>query len=737
MTEFRTKPSRPLRLMTWSFVAIAVAMAVTGVTQAASGTADTFRALSAKTRITRDVSLRDLGFTAPIVMGVGDNSREIYLPVPAGVPLNDAAIQFDADYLRGDAGRSNFVLSLDGYPVASRLVTQETGSASMPIGVDGNPRATGFVRFGISWNSVLPADVFCIDGRSKGNFLRIQPSSRFRYSYDAAAVRDLATAWSALPKAPVILVAHTLSANSYDTAWRAGLALERMGKHPVVVALPVSGEEVDLTGVSVPDALKVIPAFAALAEGGKRKLGNAAEVGALFALGYSGPGQPDLMVADTALQAGINAAMDALRDQITSAAPDALPAFADWRARDIDLAFKPGVSNEVRLSNAVGRPVIVMAADAGAHASGLMNETWRRALLSTAIVAQASDVPQAENAKVSLKFLGAVPGSFDVLAHGEWSSSFDLSAVAGAGNLPVEVVVDVSAAPSAGKTHAVASLFLNNILLGARYLDANGQSERINARIPRSVLAQHNVLRVSFVRQMASNLCLETPEPFPVAVLPSSHIILNKVEPGEDFTGMAARFAANTQVMVSDTYLSDAEHTLPRVIRLTAASGVVPQRATFVVVPATAPQVPTGAFLALDLAFPGAKTKTKVEGGRLVINGNSDHVLVDVNGLNHAGIVEIDRISGQPGIVYRTLGAEAPNLDTPFILGNGDLAVVGSNGVLVEVDTHDASGYRIISETEDDKWQRNLWWLLPVAGITLFLLLVVIASRLRRHKKAI
>jgi hypothetical protein len=163
-----------------------------------------------------------------MVLSSTDTKREIYLPASANVPLDGAALQLDANYLRANGGRTTMIVSLDNYPVSA-----------------------------------------------PGNILRIEPTSRFTYRYNGAAIRDLAAAWGALPATAVIPVAGgSLSADSYDTAWRLGVAL---------------------------------------ADGGKHKMKDAAEIGALMSLGQSGPFRADVIVADKALIASMAAAFAARR----------------------------------------------------------------------------------------------------------------------------------------------------------------------------------------------------------------------------------------------------------------------------------------------------------------------------------------------------------------------------------------------------------------------------------------
>ena len=123
-------------------------------------------------------------------------------------------------------------------------------------------------------------------------------------------------------------------------------------------------------------------------------------------------------------------------------------------------------------------------------------------------------------------------------------------AVAADGKGPGTLVIDVAAAPSAARTPPVVSVFMNDVLLGAKEMEAHGKRERIVAPVPRYALQTRNVIRVSFVRQLASDRCRETPEPYPVSVLASSHMLLDTIEASSDFTGLMAKFANGGSLMV-------------------------------------------------------------------------------------------------------------------------------------------------------------------------------------------
>ena len=732
------RPVRPLRGVLQLSWAMAVCLPLIAVAQpgtVAQSPAEVFKRLNADNWVAREVTLADLGFTGPLVLGSPDSTRELYFPVPANVPLNGGEVKLNANYMRADGGRTTMLVSLDTYPVSSRAFALEKGDASVAVGVDGAPRPSGFVRLGLNWGTALGADWICTDGRTPGNVLRVEPDSKFTYRYDSSAVRDLTTAWGALPSVPVILISgKNLTSEAYDSAWRIGLALERVGKRSKIVALPGVGDTVDLTGIAVPTALRSLPAFAGLAQGGSYKLKDAAEVGALMSLGATGPFRGDIIIADKAMTAAMGAAFDALGTQLRATSPDAVTPYADWRARSLDFSARMPASREILLARVSGRPTIVVAADAGAKAAGLFSTYWNRVAVAPTMVVQAADQPVTDASAVSLKYLGGKPGSFDVLAHADWTATFDIGAVAADGRVPSTLVLDVSAAPSAARTPPVMSIFMNDILLGAKEMTADGKVERVSAPIPGYALLARNILRVAFVRQLASDRCRETPEAYPVSVLPSSHMLLKKATPTDDFRGMVSRYATGAHVMVPASYLADAAATLPRVVRLAASTGVSPQNARFTAVTGDAVPAPGGAFLAMELPLKDAKSKVKVEAGRVVMIGSADKPFLDVTGMNNVAIVEVVKVGGDVGVSYRNAGNQPPVMDKALLLSQGDVALIGSNGLLSEINTADPAG-RAVVEGNNRPWLLTIgyWWMLPVLIVIFMIALLVFASRMRRR----
>jgi len=703
------------------------------VSGSASDIADTLSRLAASSTATREIVLKEVGIREPILLNSADARREIFLPVPVGVPISDATLKLDARYFRGEGGRTNLVLSLDGYPVSSRSFTEPEGDAGLVIGVDGSPRPSGFVRLGAAWSSIV-SERACSSERSTGNIVEISPTTRLTYRYDGASVRDLASAWTALPLSVTIVVAgKAVTKDTYDAAWRLGVALERAGKRTAVKAFPSPGDEVDLTGVSVPEALRAVPAFAALAGAGHRKIADPAEIGALLVLGAA-PVQAQVAIVDQEFRSKVNAALAALERQVDVAAPDAKGALAAWRSTSMNVADQPLEGNAVRLTRFAGQPLITVAPDAGAKAAGLFDDMWRKVAVSKSLVVRSANDSAGTGSAVSLTRLGGTATSFDVLERGDWTATFDLAALASDGRVPNRLELEVSAAPGAASTPPVASVFINDSLLGAKRLDANGQPERIALSVPSYVLKPRNVLRVSFQRQAAGEHCRETPQAYPVAVLPTSRILLDRASTEDDFAGVMPRLAGSATLAIPEAWLANAPESLATLIRIADASGLSPINASLTA--SSAAVKTSGPFLAFDVPVDGVPAKTKVEGDRLIIAGRDSTNLLDVAGLDGIGALSVVGTGDRAGLLYNSIGNHLLALDTPFMLTGGDVAVLGPEGVLAQIDTRDPFGNRPAGN-DRKTWLQELWsnvaWSGSAAAAAIFLLIVLRARHVRRR----
>jgi len=699
----------------------------------ADDVAGSFAQLGSGRLATRTVSLAELGMRDPVVLHAPEGRQELYLPVPAGVPLSDAALEIDGSYLRGNGGRTTMLVSLDGAPVLSRSPTQDQGDASASLGVDGAARPSGFVRVGLDWSSVL-SDNVCTDQTAIGNVWRIAPTSHLTYRYDPDAIVDLRSAWSALPHQPVVMLGErTLAEPAFDAGWRLEALLQREGRAPVTRAWPAVGDTVDLSDIEVPAPLRAIPAFAALATSGSLKLANPAEAGALIALTPRSAFAPDVIVADDTVRNTLKTSLDALREQVVSSTPGASNAFDEWRARAIDPIAKPLAAGEVRLAHLGGQTAIVVGDNDGV---AVLARTWLPIdVTSRLVIHQIDTAPNTHGDEIALSLLGGEPRTLDVQGRATWDANFDLGAASGNGKLPGTVVLDVAASPTSNNTAQTASVYFNDVLIGSQLLTANGKPQRITASVPHYALAPNNLLRVVFQRQPEGG-CQPRGQDHPIAVLPSSHLTLDDAKVGDDFVGMVARFASEANVIVPASYLNDATQVLPRVARLANASGIAPTRASFSVARDGEAVSPKGAFLAVDVALTDEKSLTRLSKDRLSLTDASGKMLADVSGLNRVGVIEAVKSGSVSGIAYRTVGDTAAILPASLQLSRGDVAIVDGSGTLRQFDTRHP-GEVVDGDDVQGPWFMQSWvqWGIPAGLLGLLIALLLVANVARRRNQ--
>jgi hypothetical protein len=704
--------------------------------------ADAVNALGGAAVIQEKITLRELGITQPVELSASAPSHDFYLPVPAGVPLIEPSLSLQGHYLRADGGQTTYTLALDGNVVAARSLSNAEGDTNIDIGVDGTPRPTGFVRMGVAWSSATGSRP-CDPNQPIGNVLEISPDSMLEYGYDPASVKNIAGAWSAMTSKVSLLVASDApDSGSYDAAWRLGVALERAGKDVRIVTLPRQGSEIDVTGLEIPPALASVPAFAALAQGGRVTIGNAAEVGALILLGAP-QARADVAVADPALAAELRNALDAVKAELAQADGDASAAVEALTARK-DTLLNPVAARSVNVLTLGGRPVIAVAPDAAKAAVGLFDTLWRNTALASRLIVNAAGEPVGDANSVQLGTLDQDAGNLDVVAQGDWTTTFDLNSSLARGKVPTGMDIDVAAAPGATPTLPVASVFVNGFLLGAKRLTADGHPEHIAVSIPSYALQPRNTVRVEFQRQPASYECRELPQAFPVAVLPDSTIFLGAAPAPRDFAGLVPWLAGDAVVMAPDAWRNEATKTLPTLIHVADAAGISPGTAAFSLVSSNATVAPQKPFLAFDVPIDGTGDTVKVSGQRVSIADKKGKVFYDVSGLDRVAVLQAVTDAKQPGISYQSVG-NPPQFVEPFRLPQGDIAVLGSTGVLAAMNSSGAPLYLDADGTQTGLftwrqlltpsfWINNISWLFVlVIGRDFVLLLLLARHRRKRH----
>lgn len=730
---FRKHVRFPYRAQIFSFALLCMLSFAVCATQTAG---DALRQLDSETWVSRSHTLADLGISAAIEMQHRDTDhQEFYLPVPTGVALDNAVIDFQANYIQGPDKSALLQLTVDGHPVLVKKIAEEKGEIHLRLPIGSEPRPSGFVRLGINWLDTKVQRT-CDVAPPSVNSLSIAPATGIAYRYKTGASLTLESVWNSMPGKPVIVVSdRSMSKDVFDTAWRIGAALERSGKRTELRRFPKVRDTIDIQDLSIPAGLSDIPIFASLRGGKEHEIASTAEIGALLVLGSTALAA-DIVIVDKLLQEKIDQALNALEENLASD-KDALKALRSWRQNHAQLAAAPGSPGQIHVTRLGARPAIAIASDAGAQAAGLFQTLWLRILSTHGISVRNAIAPQTDDTSaIRLTSLGGSATSFDVVNQGEWRSSFPLSAVAFNGRMPNELVLNVAAAPDASDTKPVVSVFWNGTLLTASKLDADGESERIKARVPGYALRLNNTLRVVFQRLPAVAGCAEPPRGYPVNILPTSYIKTGKAQPDGTFVGLLPLLAGSPELIIPLSWLSDGTEHAVQAARLAVASGLSAINAKLVLAEPDTAAAPTAPFISMEVPVKDVRAKVQIDGGRLTISGRQVSWL-DIAGLDSLSITEVVTSNNHAGMLWHNLGRSPARLQQPYTLNQGNIAIIGASGPVAWIDSSNPDAGRISDTTSTAfyEWRHYVSWGVPAISTALLIFAVLLALAYRAGRK--
>lgn len=705
----------------------------------ASPLGEAIRQLAVTESSHRSVSLQNLGIKEPIVLS-GTTSHDFYFPTPHGISLIDSSIDFDAAFLKGVPGSATVVLSANGIPAVAQSIPGGEGAIKRSLPVTHISQYSDFVRLGVNWRA-HNGDQRCDENASLANSITISPKTKLNYRVDSSKFSTVDDFWNALPADVSILVASKkLDLTSFDSTWRIGTSILRSGKNITIKSIPEIGDEVDVKGLSIPSVFAEHPAFADFKFGASvHKITNISQIGVLILLGgesISG----DIVVSDIALQKKIVAALDALQVQLAKDA-DAVDALRLWRDKNLPLAKDVTPSKGIGVMPMGKKRVLTVASDAGAQFAGLQETGLQKLLVNSAVtVATAQPAQWDESKGIRLTSLGGTEDSFDVVSKGDWSVNFPLSAVASHGKIPAELTLYMAAAPGASKTKPVASVFWNGVLLSAKQLNATGEAEKLQARIPSYALGVSNNLRVSIQRQPYSTDCNELPQAYPASVFPAiSYVAPGNVHPDGTFVGVLPLLGMQSQLLIPEAYLTDAPASLERIAGISAASGISASQAELIVIKPKSSAKPTKPFLSMDVALMDVKPQVLVNNGKQLKIRGKEVSWLDISGLSEISSAEVVKSGSYNGISWYSIGEFNSKLNTSFLLNRGNIAVIGNNGPVAWVDSSnpDEGIFPNIRKTPFYEWRNFVSWGVPgiVMAVLILLLIVWMAWRIAHKSK--
>ncbi len=685
--------------------------------------------------------MRSVGLLRPAVIVATGESRTFYLPVPRDRSLKEPELRFVGRYIMGDKAGAMLQVLVDGEPVHAHSYAGAEGHIDIDLALPAQRHPTGFVRIDVNWLSqrVLQA---CEIEPPNANSLLVLPDTRLSYELDDSSPLDLASAWLMSPAEGRLVVAdEALEPASFDAAWRVGTSYVLAGRQLTVAGFPQPGDPIDIERLTLPAELASLDMFAGWQdEGDTAIVESLAQVGALLALDANRI-LGDVFIADEAIADRIQAALAAFESSLDT--PESRQWWQEQGARRNLESGAPGADREVRVVGSATSRSIAIAPHAAAASSALLTATWQGILSSSRVdVVQALPMPLSRGEAIRLDRLGLEQSTRNTVNHAIWTANFPYRSVDFKGRTPDRLVLEVAAAPDTSGVAPVLSVTWNDVLLTAHRLQADGAPERIVARIPPYAVGQANAVELAMQRLPSANGCTEPQIGFPVSVLPTSHITTHDNEGSATFVGVLPSLAYEADLVLPNSWQTQAIGRLAMVIGAAAASGLSPQ-STSLVWHDQAEYEPERTFLAMAVTVAGLAEHLSLDEGQLIVR-NRPVDTIDLHGLRDLVGVEVVRAEGQTGLRWTTLDEETavrigePGKVWQYDLDRGDLAIVGPAGVLAWLDSTDPRlatlGDRM--HTALYEWRRFFAWGVPTLILALMgvLLLLALAYRAGRRK---
>lgn len=384
------------------------------------------------------------------------------------------------------------------------------------------------------------------------------------------------------------------------------------------------------------------------------------------------PGPISATEAAAALRIGLALAASGRQATIASAPPGvALPGRAGTRlwATGAVLVGEGAEAATVRLVN--GLPVLSLGGATPESLARLLDSPWRGLALANSLTGGTEAAP-APAPPTFLPFT-ALRGSLapQETARAAWSLGFHIRDLP-PGTQVEAVEVLLRAAPDPAGAPGVATLLLNEVILGSTTLSAEGQG-RIALPVPDGALAAENRIEVVLQRATASG---------PAQLLPGSQLRLGPAGAPRNFLGLPAAFGAGVEVLVDapgGVLVAEALNPLLWVLRAVVPAAA-PLRVTLAE-PGT-PASPTGPFVAATYEPPsGSNPVLRFDAGRIQLSNQAGRPVLELGGVARALSVQLVNASGHPGLWLRPIGpppllpSAAPRLD------QGDVALLDGQGV--------------------------------------------------------
>jgi hypothetical protein len=661
-------------------------------------------AASGDTWSTRSVSLREVGFTLPLMLNNRIRERHLFLPIAQNANVQDVLLELDASYLRqfistdgltilingvptrsvslGQGSNPSFLhmTSLDGTPVSLDAASELNTNIKLQIPLKNLDANTRFVDVGLSFNSKTDAE-HCTEIEGRANELLISPDSFLRYRFNRANVKDVRSFLTTLPKQPRVVLPSSVTAVQYEAALRLVMGLAHQGMKAELVSFPSVGREMVVRELKVPTDLAKLDFFtginAAISQRKNYLIANERDLAAWLALSLSAENKlADVVLDATALRAALLKSGAIWRNEnILKALPsDAMKALV-WAEQ------QPLVASNLNLVNWAKNQVLLIDAPQENPAALLTSSFWADIANSAELnVIQALPITT-EGDSYRVMIARNLPVQY-LKNSIHWDLPFAAKDLPN-GAHPNALQINIISAHRQGDLSAVVSVYMNDFLLTAKNLRDDGEVTAVKAFVPLYALKANNVVRVEVI-DPAQKACT-TSQPLPVQIMPSSFLTLGGANDVTEFFTLLPHLNQSTTVLVPTAYLDHAQDNLLTVAYVLQGLSMQPSAFNFTATTANAFK-PQGAFVSFEVPAKGLDSLVDVKLSHLVVRDKQKSVLFDSTGLD--GLVVAQLIGGE-GVLVSRVGDGVLNLTAPIELSSGTLSIIDSQGVKLTLNSND------------------------------------------------
>jgi len=673
----------------------------------------------------RTTSLADLGLTEPIVLGGVQTTRTVYFPVPSKTPISD--IQWEIPYHVAGVRKGGAALTVY---VNERLVLREelaVQSKGVLRGTLEKAGASGFLRIRTELEGAG------LSGRGTDNVCEapatvvLDPSMQIRFQYRPESMVSVGDVWSLLPTQPLVLLPpKPLPPITYQTAFRVGAAFAKIEKHAEFESLPAVGQTVDTTVLDVPNGWQDIPAFRALSKKDRHVLGDRSELTAWVVFRLQRKPLPSVLVVDAAMLQDLQQGLDALVAQVQGVRGGKGQFINEWMAAQLSQILQVRSDQRVLLQPTESGGVLVVGPNASVAFGQMVEPKWQLLMRTSGSSWGLQSNPTESAAELRFRDIGLPIGPVTATDRLEWGARFDLGQSALSGRVPSEVVMDLVLPDMRQDANPLAKLYFNDMLLTGGVLSFDKQGvHRLRARIPASAVQVDNGLTLIVEFAQSKNDCV--PVPVTVGIQPTSHFTLTTAKLGKNFNGHGHALSKGGHVLVPDQYLRDPQRSLRHLIWMSRALALNTGQVSVGMLPRTDVSDWPKPFMAWE-APPSVIDALS--------NGKVPQPASEAwDGLANGLAVRVMPVAGETSTFVRVQGTGLDDRATFGRFRHGSVALVESNGRLLEWDDTGLTREAHLDELRQPWVLRNIGWWLPAALVLGFVGMLVVASHIRRGKR--